>query len=224
MLRTFLIILLAFSSIYSNFVFAKQSELVITEQNDIFQDFSVDMFEDTSASLSFHEITKISAFTPQSNRISTGYSKSNFWFRFNITNTTNSRLDYFIKFTENFAHEVDCYIASSNGKFTKYEEGVGYFKKGHKNRLNKPTFEVELNSGESKTIYIRLFGLYPNYTSFLVLDQEALNSYILNHDTLYAIYIGIILGLLLYNISIYFFSREKAYVYYALFVFSFLGW
>ena len=74
MIRFFLIGLMVFSSL----AIAKESDLVITKQGDIFHDFTVDMYEDTSAALSFKQIEEVKEFTPHSNRISTGYSHSFF--------------------------------------------------------------------------------------------------------------------------------------------------
>ena len=116
MIRLLLIVLMSFSSIVS----ARQSDLVITEQGDIFTDFTVDIYEDTSAALSFKQVKGVKEFTPHSNRISTGYSKSFFWFKFKIQNATSSNVNYFIQFTESDIHELDLYIVSSSGEFIKW--------------------------------------------------------------------------------------------------------
>ncbi|MFK5892462.1 MAG: diguanylate cyclase [Pseudomonadota bacterium] len=220
MSRLLIVILLSFSSL----VFAKPNELVVANKGDVFYDFTVAMYEDSSASLSFKQIQEIKDFTPQSNHISKGYSQSFLWFKFTIKNATNLALNYFIKFTESITHEVDCYIQSSNGEYIKYEQGVGYFSKNKVNELKKPEFKFNLNSSESKTIYLRISGIYPNFTSFYLFDEKALNNYILKYDILYSLFFGAVLALLLYNVVIYFFSREISYLYYVLYVSTFLSW
>ena len=220
MIRILLIALLSFSSL----AIAGQSDLVIAKQGDIFKDFTVDMYEDSSATLSFKQIKEIKEFTPHSNRISTGYSKSFFWFKFRIKNATSSNISYFIKFTESDIHELDLYIESSNGEFLKYEQGIAYFTENSVNELKKPKFQIDLSSGESKTVYFRLYGVYSIYTALYVLDEQSLNSYVLKHDTLYALYFGAIFALLLSNLFFYLYSREKSYLYYVLYVSLFLAW
>ena len=70
--RIVIILLFTFSLLFA------QTELVIQKDGDIFDDFKVEKYEDKSASLDFKEIRTIKEFTPHSNRISTGYSKSLF--------------------------------------------------------------------------------------------------------------------------------------------------
>ena len=182
------------------------------------------MYEDTSASLSFKQIKEIKEFTAHSNRISTGYSKSFFWFKFNIKNATDSSISYFIQFTESDIHELDLYIVSATGESTKYEQGIAYFTENRVNELKKPKFQIDLSSGESKTVYFRLFGIYSIYTALYVLDEKSLDSYVLKHDALYSFYFGSIFALLLSNLFFYFFSRKKSYLYYVLYVSLFLSW
>ena len=220
LIRFFLIIFLSYSSL----VIADQSDLVIYNKGDVFDDFTVGMYEDSSASLSFKQIQNIENFIPQSNRISEGYSNSFFWYKFKITNATQSEVTYFVQFTENFVHELDGYIVSRNGQYIKQEQGVGYFSTNGVNELKKPRFKIDIASGETKTIYLRMFGIYPNMNSFIVMDEKSVNNYNLKYDTLYSIFVGSALSLLLYNLAIYLFSRQTAYLYYVFYVSTFLAW
>ena len=198
--------------------------MLIAKSGDFFTDFSVDMYEDTSASMSYKQIKEIKEFSPHSNRISEGYSSSHFWYKFKIRNATDSKLNYFIKFTENIAHEVDCYIVSSSGEYVKYREGVGTFSKNSLNELKKPEFIIDLNVGESKTVYLRIFGIYANFTSFNIFDAKSLDKYTLKYEKVYSLFFGTIIALLLYNLVIYFYSRDSSYLYYVLYGSSFLSW
>lgn len=220
MIRFFLVLLLSFSSL----VLAKQSDIVITQQGNIFKDFTLDFYEDSSAALSFEKIKEIREFTTHSNRISKGYSDSAFWFKFNIKNATDTNVTYFIKFTENMVHELDCYITSENGDYIKHQQGVGYFSANNVNALQQPQFKINLRSGESKEVHIRMFSIYPNMTSLYLFDEKALNEYTLKYYIFYSLYIGAVLGLLLYNLFIYFFIKERSYLYYVLYGLAFLSW
>ncbi|NOQ14122.1 MAG: diguanylate cyclase [Methyloprofundus sp.] len=220
LIRFLLIALISFSSL----VTANKSDLVITRQGEIFKDFTLGMYEDSSASLAFEEIKQLKEFIPQTNYISRGYSNSVFWIKFKIENATKSNVNYFIKFTNNAIHKFDCYIVSNNGETIKYQQGVGYFTPKTSNPLVSPEFQVYLNSGESKTVYFSLFSIYPNFTSLYIFDKKSLNNYVLKYDVLYSIYFGGVIALLLYNLFIYMFSREKSYLYYVLYVSFFLCW
>lgn len=76
------------------------------------------MFEDVSQKLSLEEIILYNNFTPISNHISRGYSESNFWVKFKITNNTKINANYFIKFTETSISKISVYIIDNDGSYT----------------------------------------------------------------------------------------------------------
>jgi len=208
--------------VLKKFIFLTLLVTTLFAQNST--DFEVLIYEDKSASLTFEDIQEVQEFTTGSNSISTGYSDSSYWLKFDIMNSSQKSEKQFIKFTENFLHEVECYVVSDDGKYLKHRDGVAYFKDGEENRAIKPSYEVQLKSGESKTIYIRFFGLYPNYFSFNVFNEKELYEYTSKHDVFYSLYIGATTALLLYNLFIFLFNREKVYLYYVFYVSSFLLW
>jgi len=221
LIRLFLTIFFLFSSP----LFADNNDLIITQQGDIFTDFTVEMYEDSSASMSFVDIQSSKNFSPHSNRISTGYSKSVFWFRFTLINKTDADLTYFAEFTENFAHKVHGFITSEQSNTViKSKQGVAYLNLEQSDELLKPNFQIDIKSGESKTVYLNIFGLYANCTSFNIIDTPTINEYKLNHTGLYSIYFGAILAILFYNLALYAITKEIAYFYHTIYVASFLVW
>ena len=218
MIRIFLIIFFIVSTLCS------QDNLVIKQDGDSFTKFNVKMYEDKNNSLTIDEIQKIDTFVPKSNRISNGYSQSTFWFTFKITNETNTHLHYFIQFTENFIDKLDCYVVSPDGTYVHYQEGPGYFKKGRQNILKKPIFGIDLQTNKTKMIYIKMFSLFPLMTAFNVMNKDTLHHNILKHNTVYALYFGAIIALILYNLFIFIFSKNIAYLFYILYAMPFLGW
>ena len=201
-----------------------QESLLIQGNNDNFFDFKVGIYEDKSNTLSLEDVQSTGSFTPVSNRISNGYSKSAFWITFKVKNTSLSPVKYHLKFTENFTDKLECYIVSQNGQYIMYKEGPGYFEDNKTNHLKKPLFPLELHSNETKTIYIKIYSIFPSMTSFYLLNTQELYKYTLKHDTLYALYFGAIIALILYNLFIFFFSRNIVYLYYVLYATPFLFW
>ena len=217
MIRYIFVFLLSVSALLS------QSQVIVKKSGDVFTDFSIDMYEDSSSSLSFEEI-KNKKFTPHSNSIAKGYSDSYFWIRFKIKNETDLDIKYIVKAAENTAHELDCYVLSANGTYVKYEKGIGYFSENQVNKLKKSEFRVDLSSGEVKTVYLRAHWISSAFGAFYVFDDKSLNDYKLKHDIIYSLFFGAIFALILYNLFIYLFSRETAYLYYVLYTSSFLAW
>ena len=218
MIKILIIFLLSFSTLFA------QSDLEINKSGQSFTDFKVDFYEDESANLSLKDIQKIVDFKKNSNRINLAYSNSRFWFKFDLKNNTASNLSYFIKFTENFAHELNCYILSKNGKLIVYKQGVATYLDGLPNKHIKPEFKVDLQQGEVKTIYISLLSRFSNITSFNIFDTVSLYEHTLTYTKWYTLYFGIILALILYNLFVYLMNRELLYLYYILYASAFLAW
>jgi len=216
---------LAFLFLFSAPLFADSNDLIITQPGDIFTDFTVEMYEDSSASMSFAEIQSLKNFNPHNNHISTGYSKSVFWFRFTLINKTDTDLTYFAEFTENFTHKVHGFITSEQSNTViSSKQGVAYLDLEKSDELLKPKFQIDIKSGETKTVYLNIFGLYANFTSFNIIDAPTINQYELNHTGFYSVYFGAILAILFYNLALYAFTKEIAYFYYTIYVASFLTW
>ncbi len=200
------------------------NNLTISKQKSNLFDFEIGIYEDVNNSLSFDEIRSIDKFVPQSNKISRGYSVSTFWLKFDISNNKKKDIDTVIYFTENLAHEVDCYIISSDGRVEKKSQGVGYYIDGEINRLQNPQFNLILKEGETKQIYIRLFSHYPTFSAFYIMEKDGLNSYMLDYNMAYSLYFGAMIALLLYNFFIYIFSRDISYLLYIMLVSSLVLW
>ncbi len=181
------------------------------------------MYEDTTASLTLDE-TKDKTFVPISNSISTGYSNSYYWYKFKLQNQTEKSLKYIFESTEHLTHEMDFTIISKGEKRVTYEKGIGRYNKEGVVETTKLNFPIYLKKGEQKEIYIRHFSLYPNYTSFHIRDESSFNEYTLKHDRFLSLYFGAVLALILYNLFIFFYSRDSTYLLYVLYVTSFITW
>ena len=107
--------------------------LKVQSQSGSFTEFNLQMYEDSSARLTFDEIQNINAFSPHTNNISTGYSNSTFWFKFTMQNVSNTKLRYFVRFSESNMHKANFYTTSNMRENTFEKYGVSYYKKGVKN-------------------------------------------------------------------------------------------
>ena len=124
LIRILIALLFVASTLFS------QTNILIKDNTHSFTNFKVEMYEDVNSTLNIDDIQKVRSFESKSNRVSNGYSKSSFWFRFKVTNTTDTSLQYFIQFTENFIDKLECYIVDKNGTYIRHQEGAGFFIKG----------------------------------------------------------------------------------------------
>ena len=197
--------------------------LVIVSEHQVFDNFQIEMYEDKNNTLSLNAVQK-KDFVSASNRISTGYTKSSFWYRFEVKNSTDKNLTYILEASEPFLHEIDCYIISSDGKIRKLEKGVNRLNKDGVVENSNPRFPIHLKANEQKEVYVRIYGLFPNYVSLRLLDKESLERTTLIHDRIISLYLGAAIALILYNLFIFLYSRDKTYLYYVLYVTFFALW
>lgn len=121
-------------------------------------------------------------------------------------------------------HHLDYYIICGDKSIHHYKYGVGYFIDGHPNILNNPKLELEFQKDEQKTIYIKMYSIYPNVGAFYLFDEDGYSRYRSIYDNIYSAYFGGILALLLYNIFLFLFSRNKSYLYYVMLLIGYLLW
>jgi diguanylate cyclase (GGDEF)-like protein len=207
--------------VFSTILFAQQ--ITLLEDNETYDNFTAYVYEDPSAERSLDEVIGLDKFQPSSNHISNGYTKSAFWFRFIVVNKSNTSTTRYFTVTETFMDTVQCYIVSSDGNNKVFRKGVANLSSSH-SKVEKPVFPLTLQAGESKTVYIRITSKYPMFTSIQLMNDTSLQQFFHKIDLFYAFYFGALVVLLLYNLSIYVFLRESAYLYYILFGSSFLIW
>ena len=216
MIRLLLILLLCFTALFS------QNEITIKNSGDTFNNFKLKMYEDKTSSLDFQKIKEIKEFQPHTNNFSLGSTDSSFWFKFNIKNETASNLEYFIKFSENFIDEIDCYIMSQNNDYTLHKKGINRYIDGKINKHKRVNFGFTIESGSTKTIYIRTSSIFSLFNSISVVNKEFLINYEMKFSNIYSLYFGLMIAMILYNLFLYFFTRDNTYIYYVGYISSFM--
>lgn len=218
MIRFFIVIFLTLTALLS-----QERGLFVEETAKIF-DFKLSVYEDTSAAMSFEQIRDSKNFTPSHNRISLGYTKSAYWFKFKIKNTSDKKLEYTLLATELIADTLDCYIVSKNAEVMEYKSGLGYINSDGLVLNSMHKFPFSLNAFEEKEIYVRETSLYPLYTSLYIFDKDSLSEYTLSYEKLYSLYFGGIIALILFNLFLYFSTKDRSYFLYVMYVSSFMVW
>ncbi len=147
-----------------------------------------------------------------------GYSPDfNVWVRFTLKNTTNETVEKIIEYDNALTTDIIFYDASHNYKPQK--EGVFNINK-NRNTLN-PTFKINLKAQESKIYYIKV----SSYITTLIVklsiwDKDSFYNKEIKHQLVLALFFGGMFILALYNLFIYFFTKDISYLYYVLYIFG----
>ena len=148
-------------------------------------------------------------------------NKNDYWITFNVKNTSDSNSNYILEL--GYLLALDLYVV--------YPDTVILFKSGVLNQKNDVVFdlntELNLNSPSHEEVSIYALLEKPGFSRSTALNIvfEKPDIFLNKHSWrkfLDGLFLGILMIMVLYNGSIYLFRQNKAYLYYALYMF-FLG-
>jgi two-component sensor histidine kinase len=118
---------------------------------------------------------------------------------------------------------ITLYTSTKKENYTKMESGVSSTYSVSKDIEFKNTlhfsFPIKLQANESKEYYLELSSnSCALYLELKLLTQEEFYKKEVKHQLILALFFGAILTLILYNFSIFLFTRERAYLYYTLYL------
>jgi signal transduction histidine kinase len=179
----------------------------------------LEIYEDKSAKMTIDEVLKAKDFRPCTEETpNMGLSESAFWTRFSITNNSPKYL-LFLELAHPLIHSCDLYRIDGD-KATEvevYEESDVF--NTRTTRYQNLVLNLKLKPGATAHYYLKI---KVNQVIFplILRDQENLSEYSLLTESINGFFAGIILVMVLYNLFIYFSTRDKSYLFYVLYVLS----
>lgn len=173
------------------------------------------IYIDYSKQLDFEQI-KSKDFTPNSeNTLSFGYSpKFNVWIKFTLSNNENNTMYKILEYANPLTTNIELYD-SSTGLITK----EGLFNINENRKSINPTFKIELNPNETKTYYLKVNS---SVTTLIIglnlLNVESFYEEEVLHQSILSFFFGAMIILALYNLFIYFFTKDKNYLFYLFYI------
>lgn len=198
-----------------------QSIIHFNGENKVIGQYAA-IYEDPTNALGIANILNTPLkFIPSKNEIpSLPLSKSDFWLKFTIKNTTNNSLLLLelqfptLQLCEFYYPENGTYknlSASDRVDFTerKYK---------HQNFI----FDVNLPIDSQATYYLRVRSSEQMVLPLTLGTPQKIGESLLTKDLLWGIFIGIIIVMMLYNFFVYVSTKEIEYIYYVLYI-TFIG-
>lgn len=178
---------------------------------------NIGIFEDKSAKMTFQQIRKLEFKSSQNLVPSFPDFRLAYWVKFKLKNSTDlSSLHLEIAFPN--IDSVDLYAIKPNGaiiisRLGKYKPFNNRFIK-HQNYI----FPLKIEPNATDEFYLRLkssesfqLPMYVSYKDTLLID-------FIKEDLFFGIYIGIILIMAIYNLFIYFSTKDNSYIYYVMYI------
>jgi two-component sensor histidine kinase len=145
--------------------------------------------------------------------LSFGYSPDfDVWIRFSLKNNSNQTIHKIIEYANSMTTEVVFY-----DKDRKIKDGLLHIKSS-RNSIN-PIFKITLKPNESRTYYIKA----SSYITTLIVKLRLCNyddfyKREIKHQFILALFFGAMSILAIYNLFIFFFTRDISYLYYVLYI------
>jgi two-component system NtrC family sensor kinase len=176
-------------------------------------------YEDVTGKLEADEVLKKNNFKLNPQPVTNlGISNSSFWVRLKITNESKQE-NLIFGISNPILDEVDLYEVSENGiiNLGKLGDKYPYLQRIYNHQFF--LFDISVPSYQTKTYLLRVKSweqvLLPLFigTPKLVMESN------LTQDLIFGIFFGIMLGLVLYNLFIYFTVRDSSYLFYVTYIF-----
>ncbi len=177
------------------------------------------IYIDKTESLNLQDIYKIEDKFKTNDKKLLGYGYApefNIWIKFTLKNITNKALNRVLEYDNPLATHIEFFNPADN-----YVKKEGYFQVSEDRKTVNPTFKIQLLPNESKIFYIKASS---NITTLIVKlslwkSDDFFQSEI-KHQFILALFFGAMIILGVYNLFIYFFTKDISYLYYVLYIFG----
>jgi signal transduction histidine kinase len=184
-------------------------------------------YQDVSNDLNINDIFKLEKqnkfqhYTNSENVFSKGYTKDTYWIKVLIHNATasNARRDF--QLDNSWLDEVDMYLVQDTHIISHWINGDKRIYKPSNNKSLHPNIQLNIPNGKS-ILYIKVSTEEAFIVPFTIDTTENISqSTLLKLSFMAALYATIFI-MALYHLFLFFYSRDKNYLFYTLFMFIFI--
>ena len=184
----------------------------------------LEYLEDPSQALKIDDVSKggyRTQFTPSSKEsLNFGFSDSAYWVHFRLVNQDAPAV-WLLENQYALLDYVELYLMFPDGRFGTQSSGdmrpFGKRAVNHRNLL----FNVPLQANEQVDVYLRFQGRGSLQIPLVLWEPSTFITKSHDEQLILGVYYGILLGMLLYNLMIYFSLRDINYLYYVLYIAGF---
>lgn len=196
-----------------NFLFANVIEISKLKNTNILN--QIEIYIDKNSKKDFKEIINSpTLFTKyDKEHISLGYTKDTVWLKFKIFNDLSNTVEKKLEIDNTMLDEVILYEKIDKNHFIDYKNGVLYRKEF--NSLMRYNFDINLKPNEIKEYFLKIKSETSSSYFYLNLyeEKEFLKKDI-NYQLILTLFFGAMLALIIYNLIIFYFTKEMVYFYY----------
>lgn len=194
----------------------------LTSAND-----AISYLEDVSGDLNFDQV-KSKNFTPYTKErsVNFGFTKSVYWFKINLHNlSSEDEIHWWMKIDYPLLESIDSYLVQPDSTLIKYQK-MGTSQPFGSRDVGSHYFisELPLKNIPDATLYLRVKTQSSMQLPLSIFSSETLMEELEQNNFFVGIYYGIFFIVLLYNIVLFIYTRDRNYLRYILFIISFILW
>lgn len=160
-------------------------------------------------------------FRPVENEnLNAGYTRSRYWLRILLENPTDESKEFYLESAYPLIDTVALYEINEIGDIKKRMAGDLVPRHLAEVDFRHPVFHLKLAPFEKKLIYMSFRTEGTMSISLYLWQPDAFLDYVSDNQLGFGIYYGIMLVMLLYNLFIFFFLRDKVYLLYVCNIFG----
>jgi signal transduction histidine kinase len=179
----------------------------------------VEIYEDSSGNKTIHDVLKSPHFIQSKEETpNMGLTRSTFWIRFSINNNSD-KLALLLEIVYPLIRSCELFkIDNGVTKVQGHDEKDPFSKRlvPYQNLV----LNLDIKPGETYQYYLKIKGSNQVIIPLVVRDPQNLTKYSLIGETINSFFAGIIIVMVLYNLFIYFSTKDKSYIFYVLYVLS----
>lgn len=207
-------------------VIARNTIKITSEKSDILvtSEF-VDLFVDSSSSLSFPQIVSGRGVLTASENLFCEDPDLTYWLKFKIEGSKQTREKRVLEILDSRLGEVTFFNPRSSGVYDSLTLGRSHSFKKRNYRHKNIVFDFYPSSDASQLYYIRIRPGLIGSMIFKIRTNQDFTSYAVSEYYLLGIYYGILFIISVYNLFLFMLIRERIYLYYVLYalVWAFLS-
>jgi len=208
-------LILSFLLFYSTILIASSINIDVNNNESILKNSYIYL---SSKNETIQEAIKKNKFKKYSNPyINIGSSKEYVWIKLNFFNSLNKTINKSLVFTSSLLEHIELF----NGKNFKVIEKIDLINKRVGYTTLLPYLNIKVKPNSMKSYYLKIHSFYTPVGFGIKLQKESDYLYQDKKDQLISgLLIGIVLAFMLYSLLVFFYTKDKSYLFYSLYLFA----
>jgi serine phosphatase RsbU (regulator of sigma subunit) len=185
----------------------------------------IEYVEDRGGSLDFRNVRAEGALRwvrSDKQNLGFGFTRSTYWLRFTVENVTGEEIRFLLEQAYPLTDEIDLYYPGPKKEYRRIATGdcVPFAHRPYEHR--KFVFPLTLKARSSARYYMRVKSTSSMSLPLSLWNADTYRHLLLREDRLLMLFYGMMLIMIIYNLLVFFAVRHRSYIFYVLFIASFL--